>query len=697
MERTHLHTAAAMVVPGLQMAFFIATAAAEATLGPVASTPMAPLFSPPSTVQTPGFGAPLDYEPWVRPQEGAYERATYGLRESNFTILTCNCCTDSARSTCVPRTVLASSVLTPHFPVDLLNDHAEHTCTIQVYKDDLTGDCQLSLSLLSLTATVSKMPRKAQKKTTRQDPKKRAAEDTRAASHDEVNRRCTHLQRAGTACTRQRSNRTEIVRCKHEQLTYHLRNVRCTQPLTARRVVQTTGRAFDYNGENRVRSRSDHSFKLESTDILDCKTRWWERGVKEAIYERMYNPTLNGGGGPPVDVKCSVYIDTMGSFSEKTMDFSLTLILGCEWQDQRLANLSLEAWVPPPGFDIWTPVIEAVAKSDDETPPVLSVSHDGSVLRMAWHTMKITCLMQLQAYPLDRQKCSLLFHIRGGVRVLWGWNTYWFPGQTPVVTRTSGLHSQLKLESVETFAYVNSLVSPEAICVYEGGVCDYHMSEDCLRKQCTSVEKITTQECRNCNYFGGMCMNNTLEDCESLAYVVHGDSVFTTGELRFTLTRRLSYHLLQTYIPSMSIVAMSWVSFWINMESAPARTGLGVTTVLTMITQFYYEIATICNPTPVTMVTDDLVQVIDQSLSTAKLPRTQAPSTTAVFHLTSPHQFLQLTIIDNPPLAESGRIIAMPEVSYVRAVDVWLLGCQLFVFLALIEFAAVNYISRRIR
>ncbi|KAI8506492.1 hypothetical protein Bbelb_159190 [Branchiostoma belcheri] len=117
----------------------------------------------------------------------AYERATYGLRESNFTMLTCNCCTDSARSTCVPRTVLASSVLTPHFPVDLLNDHAEHTCTIL---DDLTGDCQL----------VSKMPRKAQKKSTRQDPKNRAAEDTRAASDDEVNRRCTHLQRASVSC-----------------------------------------------------------------------------------------------------------------------------------------------------------------------------------------------------------------------------------------------------------------------------------------------------------------------------------------------------------------------------------------------------------------------------------------------------------------------------------------------------------------
>ncbi|KAI8501958.1 Glycine receptor subunit alpha-3 [Branchiostoma belcheri] len=280
------------------------------------------------------------------------------------------------------------------------------------------------------------------------------------------------------------------------------------------------------------------------------------------------------------------------------------------------------------------------------------------------YTLKVTCLMQLQAYPLDRQKCSVLFNILGGVRILWGWSTYWFPGATPVVTRTSGLHSQLQLETVETFAYVNSLVLPEAICVYEGGACDYGETENCLRKQCTSVERITSQECRTCNYFSGVCHNGTVQDCKSLHAVTQGDQVFTTselrftltrrlsyrllcltiasyrltqgdqvfttGELRFTLTRRLSYHLLQTYIPSISIVAMSWISFWLNKDAAPARTALGVTTVLTMITQ-------------------------------------------------------------------SGRTEAMPEVSYVRAVDVWLLVCQLFVFLALIEYASVNYISRTIR
>ncbi|XP_035678858.1 gamma-aminobutyric acid receptor subunit rho-1-like [Branchiostoma floridae] len=312
-------------------------------------------------------------------------------------------------------------------------------------------------------------------------------------------------------------------------------------------------------------------------------------------------------------------------------DFSLSLIMGCEWRDFRLANMSSDSWSPPPEMHIWKPSIEVVMKEESgESHPVVSVSPEGNVLQMRWYTLKVTCLMQLQAYPLDRQKCSVLFNILGGARILWGWSTYWFPGATPVVTRTSGLHSQLQLETVETFAYVNSLVLPEAICVYEGGACDYGETENCLRKQCTSVERITSQECRTCNYFSGVCHNGTVQDCDSLQAVTQGDQVFTTGELRFTLTRRLSYHLLQTYIPSISIVAMSWISFWLNKDAAPARTALGVTTVLTMITQ-------------------------------------------------------------------SGRTEAMPEVSYVRAVDVWLLVCQLFVFLALIEYASVNYISRTIR
>ena len=49
-------------------------------------------------------------------------------------------------------------------------------------------------------------------------------------------------------------------------------------------------------------------------------------------------------------------------------------------------------------------------------------------------------------------------------------------------------------------------------------------------------------------------------------------------------TRSMGYWLIQVYIPSSLIVVMSWVSFYLDRGSAPARTGLGVTTVLTMVT-----------------------------------------------------------------------------------------------------------------
>lgn len=55
--------------------------------------------------------------------------------------------------------------------------------------------------------------------------------------------------------------------------------------------------------------------------------------------------------------------------------------------------------------------------------------------------------------------------------------------------------------------------------------------------------------------------------------------------MKFHLERQMGYYLIQMYIPSLLIVILSWVSFWINMDAAPARVGLGITTVLTMTTQ----------------------------------------------------------------------------------------------------------------
>ena len=48
----------------------------------------------------------------------------------------------------------------------------------------------------------------------------------------------------------------------------------------------------------------NHNITLENTKILSFEHKWFERGVKEAIYIRAMNPSLNRDGGrynlPPV-------------------------------------------------------------------------------------------------------------------------------------------------------------------------------------------------------------------------------------------------------------------------------------------------------------------------------------------------------------------------------------------------------------
>lgn len=49
--------------------------------------------------------------------------------------------------------------------------------------------------------------------------------------------------------------------------------------------------------------------------------------------------------------------------------------------------------------------------------------------------------------------------------------------------------------------------------------------------------------------------------------------------------RDIGYYLVQMYIPSMLIVMLSWISFWLNVNAVPGRISLGVLTVLTMTQQ----------------------------------------------------------------------------------------------------------------
>ncbi|XP_067614274.1 glycine receptor subunit alpha-4 [Eurosta solidaginis] len=76
-------------------------------------------------------------------------------------------------------------------------------------------------------------------------------------------------------------------------------------------------------------------------------------------------------------------------------------------------------------------------------------------------------------------------------------------------------------------------------------------------------------------------IHNQTADCTQ----VYSTGNFTCLEVIFTLKRRLVYYVFNTYIPTCMIVIMSWVSFWIKPEAAPARVTLGVTSLLTLSTQ----------------------------------------------------------------------------------------------------------------
>ena len=68
-------------------------------------------------------------------------------------------------------------------------------------------------------------------------------------------------------------------------------------------------------------------------------------------------------------------------------------------------------------------------------------------------------------------------------------------------------------------------------------------------------------------------------------YILIFSGTFTCLQSEVLLVRVVSLHLVNTYVPSILSVMMSWVSFWIDSRAVPARTTIGLLTILTVTTQ----------------------------------------------------------------------------------------------------------------
>ncbi|XP_067141018.1 glycine receptor subunit alpha-2-like [Centruroides vittatus] len=78
-------------------------------------------------------------------------------------------------------------------------------------------------------------------------------------------------------------------------------------------------------------------------------------------------------------------------------------------------------------------------------------------------------------------------------------------------------------------------------------------------------------------------VNSSCGRCEK-SYQI-GTFSCITGFIR--LRRRTGYYTINVYVPSILIVGMSMLTFWIPPEAVPARVTLGVTSLLTIVTKQY--------------------------------------------------------------------------------------------------------------
>ncbi|XP_068607096.1 glycine receptor subunit alpha-3 [Brachionichthys hirsutus] len=287
-------------------------------------------------------------------------------------------------------------------------------------------------------------------------------------------------------------------------------------------------------------------------------------------YDARIRPNFKG---PPVNVSCNIFINSFGSIAETTMDYRVNIFLRQQWNDPRLAY----AEYPDDSLDLDPSMLDSIWKPDlffanEKGAHFHEVTTDNKLLRIF-------------------KNGNVLYSIRLTLTL-----------SCPMDLKNFPMDAQTCIMQLESFGYtMNDLI-------------------------------FEWQENGPVQVADGLTLPQfILKDDSDLRYCTkhYNTGKFTCIEVRFHLERQMGYYLIQMYIPSLLIVILSWVSFWINMDAAPARVALGITTVLTMTTQ------------------------------------------------------------------SSGSRTSLPKVSYVKAIDIWMAVCLLFVFSALLEYAAVNFVSRQ--
>ncbi|KAL4229686.1 Glycine receptor subunit alpha-3 [Mactra antiquata] len=237
----------------------------------------------------------------------------------------------------------------------------------------------------------------------------------------------------------------------------------------------------------------------------------------------------------PTIISCYLNVNQVDTIRESDMDFTVDIGLHLSWKNDELMTQIRTGKYEFDYLDfdaqnmdkVWVPDIyfpnekKAALHNIMMANKMLRLNKDSTISYTIRVLLTLSCNMDLRKYPFDKQVCSIL---------------------------------------MESFGYTaNKLVlkwdESEAIPV---------MTEN--------IKELRQFRMVNVDYHNFTRTHNITGNHSCL-------------KADFHLVRNIGYYVIQMYIPSLLIVMLSWLSFWLNVNSIPGRVTLGVLSVLTISTQ----------------------------------------------------------------------------------------------------------------
>ncbi|CAI2349710.1 unnamed protein product [Caenorhabditis sp. 36 PRJEB53466] len=244
----------------------------------------------------------------------------------------------------------------------------------------------------------------------------------------------------------------------------------------------------------------------------------------------------NGNLKQPLQVYFGFYVESLGNFRATEMTFDMDMYLYMSWQDDSMRHNGSEhvlindkevldkLWLPDLYFaNARTAYFHKVTVFNFN----MFISPQGTISYGTRVTLNLACNLDLKDYPLDYQTCYIKVisyaHVKNEM------NVTWFPN--------------------DPIRFNPEIDLPE-----------FHIR---------ALDK---------DYCNGVFLYTLTHNSSRV-----GEFSCLLGMLK--LKRAIGFHLVQSYIPTALIVAISWVSFWIDRRAVPARVSLSFTTLLTLSTQ----------------------------------------------------------------------------------------------------------------